>query len=71
MDASAQKSRGFGMLYAKGQKINSPNFTGTVWLNMIVGPQNGVNCTIGSVSFEPGARNELHSHPGGQVNSFR
>lgn len=53
--------------YAKGQKINSPNFTGDVWVNMIAGPRDGVNCTIGSVSFEPGARTNWHSHPGGQI----
>ena len=67
MDASAQRQVDSGVLYTKGEKINSPNFTGSVWVNMIAGPQNGVNCTVGSVSFEPGARTNWHSHPGGQI----
>jgi quercetin dioxygenase-like cupin family protein/alkylhydroperoxidase/carboxymuconolactone decarboxylase family protein YurZ len=67
MEVSAQSQEDPGSLYAKGEKINSPNFTGTAWLNMIAGPQKGVNCTIGSVSFEPGARTNWHSHPGGQI----
>ncbi|GGB25519.1 cupin domain-containing carboxymuconolactone decarboxylase family protein [Puia dinghuensis] len=67
MDASAQSQGDSGALYTKGEKINSPNFTGSVWVNRITGPQNGVNCTVGCVSFEPGARTNWHSHPGGQI----
>ncbi|MBX0291019.1 hypothetical protein K3G63_11245 [Hymenobacter sp. HSC-4F20] len=25
------------------------------------------NCTVGDVTFEPGARNKWHSHPAGQI----
>jgi hypothetical protein len=51
----------------KGEKIASPNFTGTVWLNMLVGADTTFNINAGNVTFEPGARTNWHSHPGGQV----
>ncbi|OON65390.1 cupin domain-containing protein [Hymenobacter sp. CRA2] len=41
-------------------------FTGTAWVTMLVG-ENPTNCTVGDVTFEPGARNNWHSHPAGQL----
>lgn len=67
MDASAQSKKDSVNLYEKGQKAPSQNFTGTAWVNMLAGPQNGVNCSLGRVSFEPGARTNWHYHPGGQI----
>jgi 4-carboxymuconolactone decarboxylase len=54
-------------MYAKGVKAPAANFTGTVWVNMLVQPQEGLNCSAGVVTFEPGARTNWHRHPGGQV----
>lgn len=54
-------------LFAKGAKAPATNFTGTVWVNMVVQAQDGLDCTIGVVSFEPGARSAWHKHPGGQI----
>jgi len=54
-------------IYAKGALAPARNFTGTVWTNMLVGPEDGVNIVSGSVTFEPGARTNWHSHSGGQV----
>jgi quercetin dioxygenase-like cupin family protein len=42
------------------------NFTGTAWVTMIAGP-NPTDCTVGDVTFEPGARNNWHSHSAGQL----
>ena len=41
-------------------------FTGTAWVTMIAG-NNPTDCTVGDVTFEPGCRNNWHSHPAGQI----
>ncbi|RAK70413.1 (R)-mandelonitrile lyase [Hymenobacter edaphi] len=41
-------------------------FTGTAWVTMLVGA-NPTDCTVGDVTFEPGARNNWHAHPAGQL----
>ena len=42
-------------------------FTGTAWLKMLVTPDEKTNCAIGDVIFEPGARNNWHTHPSNQI----
>lgn len=54
-------------IFAIGGKAPAANFTGTAWVNMLAGPQDGLDCSIGVVTFEPGARSNWHMHPGGQV----
>jgi 4-carboxymuconolactone decarboxylase len=54
-------------LYTKGVKAPASNFTGTVWVNMLVTSQDQLDCGVGSVTFEPGARTNWHMHPGGQA----
>ena len=55
-------------LFPKGEKINSENFTGTVWLQMIENETDTtLNIAMGNVTFEPGARTNWHYHPGGQI----
>jgi quercetin dioxygenase-like cupin family protein len=54
-------------IFAKGEKITNQYFTGTAWLNMLVTNDSLYNCPIGNVTFEPGARNNWHMHPGGQI----
>lgn len=34
---------------------------------MLVKPDTPTDCSVGDVTFEPGARNNWHSHPAGQV----
>lgn len=34
---------------------------------MLVQAEDGLDCSIGSVTFEPGARTKWHKHPGGQI----
>jgi quercetin dioxygenase-like cupin family protein/alkylhydroperoxidase/carboxymuconolactone decarboxylase family protein YurZ len=52
---------------SKGEKINSTNFTGTVWLDMMGATDSAMNVSYGNVTFEPKARTNWHSHPGGQI----
>jgi len=53
--------------FPKGDKIASSNFTGTAWLQMLVNNDSIYNTSIGSVTFDPGARTNWHKHPGGQI----
>lgn len=50
-----------------GNALQSPNFSGRVWLHMLVQDNTPFNCPIGHVTFEPGCRNNWHKHPGGQI----
>jgi quercetin dioxygenase-like cupin family protein len=53
-------------IFPKGEPAPDDYFTGKVWVKTLVNEAvfNGV---IGSVIFEPGARNNWHKHPGGQI----
>jgi len=62
-ETTGQSASGF----AKGEKINSANFTGTVWLNMMGATDSALHVSYGNVTFEPKARTNWHSHPGGQL----
>lgn len=48
------------------QRGPTEHFTGTTWVTMLAG-ENATDCTVGDVTFEPGARNNWHSHPAGQL----
>lgn len=54
-------------LFSMGKPVNNGNFTGEVWLNMLMAADTTYNSHIGSVSFKPGARSNWHYHPGGQI----
>ncbi|WP_316739040.1 cupin domain-containing protein [Pedobacter aquatilis] len=43
------------------------NFTGKVSVKMLTSAENPLDCTMGNVSFQPGARTNWHKHPGGQI----
>lgn len=51
----------------KGNTAPKENFTGTVWVNMNVKPDEGYNTNIGTVTFEAKARTNWHSHKSGQI----
>lgn len=55
------------VIFPKGEKITNDYFIGTAWLEMLVSNDSTFNCPIGNVTFEPGARNNWHKHPGGQI----
>lgn len=54
-------------IFAKGDKAPADYFTGTTWVKMLVPNDAIFNCQIGNVTFEAGARNNWHTHPGGQI----
>ena len=54
-------------IFPKGEKASPDYFTGTTWVKNLVAVDDGFNTTIGNVTFEPGARNNWHTHPGGQI----
>ncbi|MEA4846055.1 MAG: cupin domain-containing protein [Clostridiaceae bacterium] len=54
------------VIFPKGEKITNTYFIGDTWLQMLVS-DNIFNCPIGNVTFAPGARNNWHRHPGGQI----
>lgn len=57
-------------IFPKGEVISGAaanNFTGTAWLQMLMTDEASFDCSIGNVTFEPGCRNNWHSHPGGQL----
>ncbi|AUD07101.1 cupin domain-containing protein [Spirosoma pollinicola] len=45
----------------------STNFSGTVWVTMLVGPNTETDCIVSSVAFEQKARTFWHTHPNGQL----
>lgn len=53
--------------FPKGEILSSNNFTGTVWLHMMGASDSTLHARFGNVTFEPKARTNWHSHPGGQV----
>ena len=54
-------------IFPKGERAPADYFTGTVWIKILLPNDSNFNCQIGNVVFEPGARNNWHTHPGGQV----
>jgi len=54
--------------FPRGRRITGGHFTGSVWVAMLVTDEEDVfESRIGNVTFEPGARTNWHSHPGGQI----
>ncbi|MDB5119836.1 MAG: cupin protein [Sphingobacteriales bacterium] len=54
-------------IFPKGEKAPADYFTGTAWIKPLVPDDRIFNSVIGNVVFEPGARNNWHTHPGGQI----
>jgi quercetin dioxygenase-like cupin family protein len=55
------------LIFSKGEKITNDNFTGTAWLNNLMQADSTNQNSVGSVTFEPGARTRWHIHPAGQI----
>jgi hypothetical protein len=53
------------IIFPLGEKVESDNFKGDVWLSMLT--PFGTPCPIGNVTFAPGSRNSWHKHAGGQI----
>jgi 4-carboxymuconolactone decarboxylase len=51
----------------KGNPAPKDYFTGTVYVNMVVSPDDNVNSTVAKVTFEAKARTNWHTHDKGQI----
>jgi len=55
-------------LQAEGYKpAPAEYFTGKAWLKSYVVPDENTNCVVSDVLFEPGTRNNWHTHASNQV----
>jgi len=54
-------------IFPKGEKITNNNFAGTAYLHMMGAKDPTLHASFGNVTFEPKARTNWHSHPGGQI----
>ena len=54
-------------IFPKGEKASPEYFTGTAWIQLLIPNDAALNCQVANVVFEPGARNNWHTHPGGQI----
>ncbi|MBF9255662.1 cupin domain-containing protein [Pontibacter sp. 172403-2] len=54
-------------IFPKGELGPAENFTGKVWNYGLVPADSTYTTLVGNVYFEPGARSNWHSHPGGQI----
>ena len=55
------------LIFPKGEKVTNNNFIGNVWVHMQVSPDSVNLNSVGTVTFDPGARSNWHSHPNGQI----
>jgi len=54
-------------IFPKGEKAPADYFTGTAWVKMLVPQDETESFSVGNVVFEPGCRNNWHTHPAGQI----
>ena len=54
-------------IFPKGEPVSAENFTGKAWNIGLVANDTIYNTVAGNVYFEPGARTNWHTHPGGQI----
>lgn len=54
-------------IFSKGDPASADYFTGNAWVKMLVPDDRALNTFVGNVVFEAGARNNWHTHPGGQI----
>src|SRR5215217_2283202 len=54
-------------IFPKGEKLTNGYFTGDAYLMPLIAKDKNNDFMMGSVTFEPGARTNWHTHPRGQV----
>jgi quercetin dioxygenase-like cupin family protein len=54
-------------IFPQGELGPAENFTGKAWNIGLVANDTIYNTVVGNVYFEPGARSNWHTHPGGQI----
>ena len=52
-------------IFPKGDRAPEEYFT--AWVKMLVTANDTFNTSVANVTFEQGARNNWHTHPGGQI----
>ena len=62
MDSQAMQAP----IFPKGDKAPAAYFTGTAWVKVLL-PDPALDTSVANVVFEPGCRNNWHSHKGGQI----
>jgi len=54
-------------IFPKGNKLSNEYFSGDAFLYPLLAKDKNNEFALGSVTFEPGARTNWHTHPKGQV----
>jgi len=54
-------------IFPKGEKAANVHHVGNVWLKELSEPDSAFNFSISVATFDPGARLDWHTHPGGQI----
>ncbi|MDQ3801171.1 MAG: cupin domain-containing protein [Acidobacteriota bacterium] len=62
-----KENKNENIIFPKGERAPAENFTGTVYVQPLAPKTENNNFSIGSVTFEPGARSNWHIHPAGQT----
>lgn len=57
-------------IFPKGEKSPNVHHVGNVWLSELSGPDSTFTYSISVATFDPGARLDWHTHPGGQILLF-
>jgi quercetin dioxygenase-like cupin family protein len=65
--AAAKAAPVQGSAFPRGERAPAANFTGIVYVYPLVKDDAAFNCVSGSVTFEPGARSNWHTHAAGQI----
>lgn len=61
------QSKNDDTIFPRGKRAPADYFTGTVYLQMLAEKTESNHYSLGSVTFEPGARSNWHTHPAGQT----
>jgi 4-carboxymuconolactone decarboxylase len=54
-------------IFPRGEKASPDYFTGTAWVKILVPKDETGTYAVGNVVFEPGCRNNWHTHAAGQI----
>ncbi|WP_183560467.1 cupin domain-containing protein [Mucilaginibacter sp. SP1R1] len=54
-------------IFPKGDQGSADYFNGTAWVKILVPKDQTGNYSVGNVVFEPGCRNNWHTHATGQI----
>ncbi len=66
LEVNADKNQ-LNEIFPKGEKGSSKTFTGNAYHYALVEADSTLTTVVGNVYFEPGARNNWHIHPAGQI----